>query len=31
MYNNAEILIVDPKKDYVNLKKPGYNIRAASL
>jgi len=31
MYNNAEIIIVDPKKDYVNLKKPGYKIRAASL
>ncbi len=31
MYNNAEILVVDPKKDYVNLKKPWYKIRAASL
>jgi len=31
MYNNAEILVVDPKKDYVNLKKPWYKLRAASL
>ena len=31
MYNNAEIIIVDPKKDYVNLKKPWYKMRAASL
>ena len=31
MYNNAEILVVDPKKDYVNLKKPWYKMRAASL
>jgi len=31
MYNNAEIIVVDPKKDYVNLKKKWYKIRAASL
>jgi len=31
LYNNAEIEIIDPKKDYVNLKKPGYKRRAASL
>ena len=31
MYNNAEILIVDPTKDYVNLKKPWNKMRAASL
>ena len=31
MYNNAEIIIVDPKKDYVNLKQKWYKIRAASL
>ena len=31
LYNNAEIAIVDPKKDYVDLKKPGYKRRAASL
>jgi hypothetical protein len=31
MYNNAEIILVDPKKDYVNLKKPWYKLRAASL
>ena len=31
MYNNAEILIVDPKKNYVNLKKKNYFMRAASL
>ena len=31
MYNNAEIIIVDPKKDYVNLKESWYKLRAASL
>jgi len=31
MYNNAEILISDPKKDYVNMKKKWYKLRAASL
>ncbi|MCD5380804.1 type IV secretory system conjugative DNA transfer family protein [Candidatus Gracilibacteria bacterium] len=31
LYNNAEIVEVDPNKDYVNIKKPGYKQRAASL
>ena len=31
LYNNAEIVVVDPNKDYVDLKKPGYKRRAASL
>ena len=31
IYTDAEILIIDPKKDYINLEKPGYFMRAASL
>jgi len=31
VYNDAEIVVIDPKKDYVNLKEEGYHIRAASL
>ena len=31
VYNDAEIVIIDPKKDYVNLKEKGYNLRTASL
>ena len=31
MYNNAEVLIIDPLKDYVKLDKKWYKIRAASL
>jgi len=31
IYNDAEILIIDPKKDYVDLKEKDYFMRAASL
>lgn len=31
IYNDAEIVEVDPKKDYVNLKEKWYYLRAASL
>jgi len=31
VYTDAEILIVDPKKDYVDLQEKGYFMRAASL
>lgn len=31
IYNDAEILIIDPKKDYVNLREKWYYLRAASL
>jgi len=31
VYNDAEILAVDPKKDYVNLKEKWYHLKAASL
>ncbi|MDD3646371.1 MAG: type IV secretory system conjugative DNA transfer family protein [Candidatus Gracilibacteria bacterium] len=31
IYNDAEIIIIDPKKDYINLKEKGYYLRAASL
>ncbi len=31
LYNNAEIEVIDSKKDYVNLKQKGNKMRAASL
>ena len=31
IYTDAEIISVDPKKDYVNLKADWYNLKAASL
>jgi len=31
VYNDAEIVIIDPKKDYINLREPWYKLRAASL
>ena len=31
VYNDAEIVVVDPKKDYVDLKEKWYHLRAASL
>lgn len=31
IYNDAEIVLVDPKKDYINLKEEWYHLRAASL
>lgn len=31
IYTDAEVLVVDPKKDYVNLKEKGYVNRCASL
>jgi len=31
MYTDAEILSINPKKDYINLKEKGYFLKAASL
>lgn len=31
IYNDAEVLLVDPKKEYINFFNQGYKIRAASL
>lgn len=31
IYTDAEVLVIDPTKDYVNLKEKGYKLRCASL
>jgi Type IV secretory system Conjugative DNA transfer len=31
IYTDAEVMVVDPKKDYVDLTTPGYKMRCASL
>jgi hypothetical protein len=31
IYTDAEVRVVDPKEDYVNLREKGYNLRCASL